>query len=91
MVPKDKQFTKVESTTYKFSNKFSNEYTTYRIVVDTINDKMYGYDLKNGSFTFTWEGTYTLDTIASFTVAFRDKQLAEGSYIHFKDIAVFCF
>ncbi len=76
-------------TKFTFKNKYTEEYNTYRVVVDTVNDKLYGYDYIDGEFVYTGEDTYAYDSIASFAFAPRDAFLAEGAYVQFKDIKVY--
>ena len=76
-------------TKFTFKNRFSEEYKTYRIVVDTVNDKLYGYDFVDGAFVYTGEDTYTYESLASLAVSPRDAFLTEGSYIQFKNVKVY--
>ena len=77
------------ATKFTFKNRFSEEYKIYRIVVDTVNDKLYGYDFVDGAFVYTGEDTYTYESLASLAVSPRDAFLTEGSYIQFKNVKVY--
>jgi len=76
---------------FAFSKGVVAEPNTYRFVFDTINHKMYGYENKNGAFSYAGEMAYDLESVASFMYSPRDMYLKEGSYLEISNVKVYEF
>lgn len=74
---------------FAFSKGVVAEPNTYRFVFDTINHKMYGYENKNGAFSYVGEMAYNLESVASFMYSPRDMYLKEGSYFEISNVKVY--
>ena len=85
-----KYYQSSSSNAFNYTGITRGEDYTFRFVVDTNNDKLYGYDVDaEGNYTYKKDADYTSGAVGSLVLSPRPSYWAAGSSITFKNIKVY--